>query len=45
MDNEINDLIEDIEEEFMDVMDEDELQGIVGKEIPTSWNTLSLFAS
>lgn len=33
MDNEINDLIEDIEEEFMDVMDEDELQGIVGKEI------------
>ena len=33
MENEINDLIEDIEEEFMDVMDEDELQGIVGKEI------------
>ena len=33
MDNEISDMIEDIEEEFMDVMDEDELQGIVGKEI------------
>ena len=33
MENEINDLVEDIEEEFMDVMDEDELQGIVGKEI------------
>lgn len=33
MKNEISDMIEDIEEEFMDVMDEDELQGIVGKEI------------
>ena len=33
MDNQISDMIEDIEEEFMDVMDEDELQGIVGKEI------------
>ena len=33
MKNEISDMIEDIEEQFLDVMDEDELQGIVGKEI------------